>query len=126
MKNVIISIGVFIVMVIAIFFSIRYLNKVSSNIQILNDKLEEYITNEDWDKAYETSMDFTHKWEKHAKVIKAFVNHQEIDNVEMELWKLPQYVKEKSKDEALASVHLLKFLLNHISNLEKINIQNIF
>nr|WP_286207966.1 DUF4363 family protein [Clostridium caldaquaticum] len=106
--------------------SINYLNKISLNIQNLNDKLEEYIMNEDWNKAYETSMDYTQKWEKHAKLIKIFVNHQEIDNVEMELWKLPQYVKEQTKDEALASVHLLKFLIKHISSLEKITIQNIF
>ncbi|MCM8711093.1 DUF4363 family protein [Clostridium sp. SYSU_GA19001] len=126
MKNVILSIIIFLIMVIAMCLSINYLNKISLNIQNLNDKLEEYIMNEDWNKAYETSMDYTQKWEKHAKLIKIFVNHQEIDNVEMELWKLPQYVKEQTKDEALASVHLLKFLIKHISSLEKITIQNIF
>ncbi|MBL4936788.1 DUF4363 family protein [Clostridium sp. YIM B02515] len=126
MRNIIISVTVFLAMITAIFFSIGYLNRISSNLQILNDDLEKYISEEKWDKAYKTSMDFTNQWEKHSKVIKLFVNHQEIDNIEMELWKLPQYIKEKSKDEALASVHVLKFLLKHISSLEKVNIQNIF
>lgn len=126
MRNIIISVAVFLAMIIAIFFSIGYLNRISSNLQTLNDDLEQYISEEKWDKAYKTSMDFTNQWEKRSKVIKLFVNHQEIDNIEMELWKLPQYVKENTKDEALASVHVLKFLLKHISNLEKVNIQNIF
>lgn len=126
MRNVIISISIFIIMVVAIFFSINYLNKVSSNLQTLNDKLEQQISNDKWDTAYNTSLDYTKKWDKYCNVIKIFVNHQEIDNIEMELWKLPQYVKERTKDEALASVHVLKFLMNHISDLEKVNIQNIF
>lgn len=113
-------------MIFAMTFSINYLNNASMNLQKLNDKLEQSIKNDDWDEAYNISLDFTSKWRKHSKIIKVFVNHQEIDNVEMELWKLPQYVKEKTKDESLASVHVLKFLLYHISNLEKVNFQNIF
>jgi predicted RND superfamily exporter protein len=126
MRNVIIAVLAFIVMVALMFFSINYLNKISSNLQKLNDDLEQYITDDNWDKAYKSSMEFTHRWEKHSKIIKVFVNHQEIDNVEMELWKLPQYVKQHTKDEALASVHVLKFILAHITNLEKVNLQNVF
>ncbi|WP_278320462.1 DUF4363 family protein [Herbinix hemicellulosilytica] len=40
-------------------------------------------------------------------------------------YKLPQYIKEENKEEALASVHALKFLIDHISELEKVTIQNI-
>lgn len=126
MRNIYISITIFLVMMAAIFFSISYLDRVSSNFQKLNDDMEKYITNDNWDKAYKTSMTFVEEWEDHSKIIKAFVNHQEIDNVEQELWKLPQYVKEGTKDEALASLHVLKFFLSHISKLEKVNLQNIF
>lgn len=126
MKNVILSFVIFIVILIAMTFSISYLNNVSSNLQNLNDEIEQYVTNNKWDEAYKTSIDYTQKWEKYSKVIKLFVNHQEIDNIEMELWKLPQYIKEHTKDESLASVHVLKFLVDHISKLEKVNIQNVF
>lgn len=125
MKNIIISFLVFIIMIAAMIFSINYLHKITSNMQALNDKIEQHISKGEWDKAYKASLEYTNIWEKHSKVIKAYVNHQEIDNVEMELWKLPQYIKEETKDEALASIHVLKFLISHISNLEKINLQNI-
>ncbi|MCS4464474.1 DUF4363 family protein [Clostridium botulinum] len=46
-------------------------------------------------------------------------NHSEIDNINIELWKLTQYVKCESEDESLASIHAVKFLLEHIMQMEK-------
>lgn len=126
MKNVVISLLISIIMLIAISFSIKYLNKASQNLGRLNDEIEKYIIDDNWDKAYKTTMEFTDKWKDYSKKIKLFSNHQEIDNIEMELSKLPQYIKEETKDESLASSYVLKFLLDHIAELEKIKIQNIF
>ena len=113
-------------MIIAMSFSIKYLNKVSQDLERLNDEIEQYIADDNWDEAYKASIDFTEKWTDYSKKIKLYLNHQEIDNIEMELRKLPEYIKEMTKDESLASVHVLKFLVDHISELEKIKMQNIF
>ena len=126
MRNAVLSFIIFVIMIIIMSFSISYLNKVSVNLEKLNDNIEEYINDDKWDKAYETSLEFRKRWESYSKNIKLFVNHEEIDNIEIELSKLPQYAKEKNKDESLASTQVLKFLIDHISSLEKINIQNIF
>jgi hypothetical protein len=112
-------------MVISIVFSLDYLNKASDNLGKLNDEIEQYISDGYWDKAYKTSIDYTEKWKDYSEMLKLFVDHQEMDKIEIELWKLPQYIKEKTKDESLACVHVLKFLVDHISDLEKVNIQNI-
>lgn len=92
----------------------------------MTDELETSITDDDWNKSYKTSLIFFDDWQKYSDKISIFVHHAEIDNINMELWKLTQYVKEKNKDESLASVHVLKFLLEHIANMEKVNLQNIF
>lgn len=113
-------------MIIAITISFNYLNKITNNLAKLNMQIETYINDRNWDEAYKAADDFSEKWERHTKIIKLFVNHQELDNIEIELSKLTQFVKEKTSDEALANVHTLDFLLNHIINLEKINIQNVF
>ena len=126
MKNIVISLMISVIMIIAMSFSIRYLNKVSQNLGKLNDEIEQYIADDNWDEAYKASIDFTEKWTDYSKKIKLYLNHQEIDNIEMELMRLPQYIKEMTKDESLASVHVLKFLVDHISELEKIKLQNIF
>ncbi|CRZ33939.1 DUF4363 family protein [Herbinix hemicellulosilytica] len=125
MKNIVISLLIFAIMVINIAFSLKYLNKVSDDLRRLNDEIEQYITDNDWDKAYKSSIDFKEKWKNYSEKLKLFVDHQEMDNIEIELWKLPQYIKEENKEEALASVHALKFLIDHISELEKVTIQNI-
>lgn len=113
-------------MITSISFSINYLNKATQKLERLNDEIEQNITDGNWDKAYKTTIEFTEKWKDYSKQIKLFLNHQEIDNIEIELRKLPQYIKEKTKDESLASTYVLKFLLDHIAELEKIKLQNIF
>lgn len=126
MKNIIVSLTISAIMIISIYYSINYLNKVSQDLNRLNEDLEEQIIDDNWELAYKTSMVLIHKWKEYSKKMKLFSNHQEIDTIEIELWKLPQYIKEMTKDEALASVHVLKFLLNHIAELEKIKFENIF
>ena len=126
MKNVVISLIMFIIMIIGITFSLKYLNKASHDLGRLNDEMEQYITDSNWDKAYKSSIEYTEKWKDYSKNIKLFIDHQEMDKIETEIWKLPQYIKEMTKDESLATVHVLKFLVGHISELEKVNIQNIF
>lgn len=126
MKNVVISLIISVIMIISMSFSIKYLNKASQNLVRLNDEIEKNITDGNWDKAYNTTIELTDKWKDYSKKIKLFSNHQEIDNIEMELQKLPQYIKEETKDESLASAYVLKFLLNHIADLEKIKFENIF
>ena len=125
MKNVTISLIIFIIMVISIAFSINYLNKITDDLGRLNDEIEQYITDINWDKAYKSSIEYTEKWKDYSEKLKLFVDHQEMDKIETELWKLIQYIKEKAKEEALASIHVLKYLVDHISELEKVNIQNI-
>lgn len=126
MKNVVISLLIFIIMVISIAFSLNYLNKVSDDLGRLNDEIEQYITDNDWDKAYKSSIEYTEKWKDYSEKLKLFVDHQEMDKIEIELWRMPQYIKERNKEESLATVHVLNFLVNHISDLERVNIQNIF
>ena len=113
-------------MIIGIIYSIKYLNSVTKDLEKLNDQIEQYINDSDWDNAYKSSMEYTEMWKDYSKIIKLFIDHQEIDKIEIELWRLPQYIKEETKDESLASIHILKFLVDHISGLEKVNIENIF
>lgn len=126
MKKIIVSLGIFIIMIVGMIFSILYLNKVCKDLEDITSNIESYINEDNMKKAYDTSQKLTKKWKRYSESISIFVNHQEIDNIETELSKIPQYIKEDSKDEALASVRVLNFFLNHVKNMEKITIQNIF
>lgn len=126
MKNVIISFTIFICMLILSMFSVMYLNKICNELQALDATIENQVNSASFDTAYKTSVEFLNKWNKYSNTISVFVNHAEIDNINNELWKLTQYTKCENKDESLASTHVLKFFLEHIANMEKVNIQNIF
>ena len=126
MKNVVITLITSIIMIVAISFSIKYLNDASEDVLSLNQKIQENVNNDNWDKAYKSTMELIEKWDDYSKKIKVFINHQEIDSIEIELQKLPQYIKEQTKDESLASIHVLSFLLEHIAKSEKLKLENIF
>ena len=126
MKNIVLTLLILAIMIFTMSFSIKYLNKASYELGKINEEIKQSIDDDNWDKAYKIFLELSNKWEDYSKKIKIFANHQEIDNIEMELQKLPQFIKERAKDQSLASVHVLEFLLNHISELEKVKIQNVF
>lgn len=126
MKNVVITFITSVIMIVVISLSIKHLNNASKDLLSLNEEIQENITDDNWDKAYKSTMELTEKWNNYSKKVKIFINHQEIDSIEMELQKLPQYIKEQTKDESLASTYLLSFLLDHVAELEKIKLENIF
>ena len=126
MKAVYASIILFSVLIISIIFSIGYLNKTCDELSNIDINMENAIKNDSWEKAETFSKRFTNKWEKTSNEISVYVNHKEMDNINVELWKLTQYVKCQNKDESLASVHTIIFFIDHIKNMEKVNIQNIF
>lgn len=126
MKNAWISLGVLVVMLGAMFFSIGYLNKSCAKIEKDSAKLEQLLNDEKWKDAYELSNKLYFDWEEKAQIMPVFVNHAEIDTLNNEILKLTQYVKTQCKEEALASAHSVKFYVKNIKSLQKVNIQNIF
>ena len=102
MKGVITSLTIFLVMVIGIFFSINYLNKVCTKLEVSTVQIEKDIEAHSWDKAYDDSLNFLKEWDKYSHKISIFSDHAEIDNVNNEIWKLTQYAKCKNEEESLA------------------------
>lgn len=125
-KKIYIPFIIFIALIFVVFFSIKYLKFVCNDLTELDNKVEENINKGDWKEAGKASISCLESWKKYSDQISIFVNHAEIDNINTELYKLTQYVKTEDKEEALASINVLKFLLEHIVNMEKINLQNIF
>ncbi|SFB36022.1 DUF4363 family protein [Clostridium frigidicarnis] len=126
MKKMIISIIAFICLILSMNFSLKYLNNVTMELESKNDLLEELIVNEDWDKSYDEVISLLDFIDENSTKMSIFINHQEINSIESEVFKLTQYVKSKTYDESLASIHYIKFSVKNINRLQKINIENIF
>lgn len=126
MKNVIISLLIFIVLFISILFSVRYLDSICKKLQIQNDKIENYVDGKDWKSANDSIKVFSKDWDKYSAIVSVFVHHQELDDINSELQKFTQFVRYEDQEGAQSSSYTIKFYLSHISEMEKWNLQNIF
>jgi Domain of unknown function (DUF4363) len=126
MKNVLIAFSLFILMIIGIFLSVNVINRRCNHLQNLNSTLESYIIKENYQDAYNLSLDYIAEWEKTSKFLTLYIHHEDIDHLDSELLKLTQYIKMKDNSEGLATVYVLKYLVAHIMSHEKVSISNIF
>ncbi|MGV8983249.1 DUF4363 family protein [Clostridium sp.] len=126
MKNVYIAFSIFVIMIIGIFISVNVINKSCDHLQSLNCTLESYILKENYKGAYTLSMDYMTQWKSDSKFLTIYIHHEDLDHVDNELLKLTQYIKIQDKSEALATVHVMKYLVDHIKSHEKVSISNIF
>ena len=126
MKTVYISTTIFLIMLFSMIFSINYLDKACARLSVINITIENNIKIADWNKADNTSLLFLKEWQSYSHKLSLFIDHKEMDNINDELWKLTEYINCKNKDEALASNNVIKFFIDHINKMEKINTENIF
>lgn len=126
MKSIYISVTLFCIMVLFLIFSINYLDKVCNKLSVINIAMENNIKEADWEKAEVASSMFIKEWESSSHKLSLFIDHKEMDNINNELWKLTEYINSKNNDEALASNNVIKFFIEHINKMEKINMENIF
>lgn len=126
MRNVIASITIFIVMIIALLFSMSYLDNVCTKLENSTLQIEKSIESNSWEQAHNHSNKFMNEWKKYSPKVSIFSNHNEIDDINNELWRLTQHISYRNGEEALASTNVIKNLLKHIVESEKINMQNLF
>ncbi len=126
MKNILVAFGLFILMIIGIFISSNAIKLRCTQLQDLNSTLESYIIKENYEGAYDLSLDYRKQWKKTSKFLTIYIHHENLDMMNNESLKLTQYTKAKDKSEALATIHVMKYLIDHIIQHEEVSISNIF
>lgn len=126
MKNVILSAALFICILGFSIYSINHVNKICTSMLSINAKIENSIQDNSWKQAEKNLNRFSKEWDNHSNLLSVYVHHAETDDISMEVEKLSQSIKYKEAKDSMESAHTIEFLINHIRDLEKINIQNIF
>lgn len=126
MKNIVITFILFIFMCVGLFFASEYIILTCDKLLSVADKIEGDIVDESWDEAYILSFELLDIYEGHVRHMTLFLNHANVDIIYGEVIKLTQYCKEEEKSEALATLHLVKTLLQEVRQMEKLTINNIF
>ena len=126
MKNVIASFCIFIALIAFMTWSIIFLNKVTIELERKNDLIEDLVNENKWEESYEEVLSLLDFMNSNASKMSIFINHQEMDLIEGEIYRLTQFVKTENLDETLSSLHYIKFSVDTIQKHQKVNIKNIF
>lgn len=124
-KSIIIS---FIVLIMIVFtgFSIEnYLNKGTKKLLINLKEVESSIKLEDWSAAEAKMALIMNQWDNMSSKWSAFIKHDEIDNITINFKSANEYIKNKEKNDSMASLSSLKHFIYHIPLMEKVSLENI-
>ena len=70
--------------------------------------------------------DVNEKWRNKNEKLSFYIEHDELEKVETELYALNANVDTKDYEQAIEKIEKCKFILKHIENKEKLSLKNIF
>lgn len=125
MKNSLLSIGLFIILFICLFFADKNLVSTCNEIAIKCEEIEILLNTNDNDKAYMEAVSLLRLMEKESSTASMYVNHVDYDCIINESLKLTIYIKEKDHGEALASLHVLRYASRNMKDIQSPNLKNL-
>lgn len=125
MKNNIISFILFFIVLGFVIFSNNKLVKFCDKTLEISNNIEILMTDENWEESYEKTLELKSVMSENFPSISIYINHTDMDNLNIEILKLTQYVKEEDSAEGLATLHVIKCYAEYLKELQEINIINI-
>lgn len=105
---------------------IGYLNNSSASLSQELKAMDASVRDGKWNDAHSRLNTFENKWAGTKYGWAFLLDHMEIDNIDIELSKMKEYVKTMDKTEALAEISSLVLLIEHIPEKESFSLKNIF
>lgn len=91
------------------------------------EKDMEYIENNiDKNEINEKVQEIKDKWKKDNEKLALFVEHNELEKISNNIIKIESNIKNRDKLETLEKVAEVKFMIEHISDKNKLKLRNIF
>lgn len=115
--------------IIFIGFAIWTQHTLASSAQTLEqtlNSLESAIKGDNWETANEQLEYFNQLWEKTKNLWQIFIDHEEIDNIDVTLARVKQLVSTKEKADSLSEISVLKLFIVHIPQKESLCLVNMF
>ena len=126
MKNSLISIFIFLVLISFLFYSdMKFKNLCTETINDC-EFLEYGLSSENKEESFQVAMIFFSRLDEQNIIPSIYINHLDYDVLLNEALKLTVYIEEDDMSEASASLHLLKFAAQHIKDLQVPDLKNIF
>ena len=126
MKNSLISIFIFLVLISFLFYSdIKFKNLCTETINDC-EFLEYGLSSENKEESFQAAMIIFSRLDEQNIIPSIYINHLDYDVLLNEALKLSVYLENDDISESEASLHLLKYSTKHMKELQVPNIENIF
>ncbi|MCR1897752.1 DUF4363 family protein [Irregularibacter muris] len=114
-----------IFVILSVYFSYSMEKNSEEMLVIIND-LEKKVVKENWQGAKKVFDKLQAKWDKISPLWRMFIDHDEMDKLEISLNKVKELIKVENKDLSRVEVSLIRFLVRDIYLKEKLTLENIF
>ena len=104
----------------------KYLEITSKKLLLNVYSIENYIKKGDISSAEKIAIDLDKEWDIIEKKWTLLTNHHEIDNITSSVKTTLEFIKFQDIPSSMANLGSLKHYIQHIPNLEKVNLKNIF
>ena len=125
MKSVIVSL---ILAAAVVTGSLAYTHKmdgVTAEMSDINSQIIQSLENEDFIQAKENINDLKGCIEKNSIIMETMGNHEEVDKIKMNLSELERFTDGEKRTDALSKCSVLDFLIDHLSEVSHLTIENI-
>ena len=102
------------------------------SVDLLEERIN-YLENElnkdesiDGEKVKNRMEEIKNNWDEINNILSLYIEHEELDLVEIELVTLNSYLKEENYTEAMVSIEKVKFQINHIKEKNSFKLKNVF
>jgi len=125
MRSSIVTLLILIVFILVAFIANNY--TVNSTDNLLSDValLDEFIMKEEWNEAKEQIDSLKTKWKDIRKIWELYIEHYEMDAIDVTIARLNQYVEIQDRNSALGEMAEFRLLVGHIKEKESFKLGNI-
>jgi len=117
--------GILVVLLVGLEGSYLILyNLTFKNVETL-EMVYRLVEEEKWAESRDVFLIFKEGYQKKEKMMKALVDHAEIDSIESSLIAVEEFIKARSKPDALDATARSIFLLRHIEQKNRFNVENV-
>lgn len=125
-KNSLISLSLFLVLIIFLFYADFKFKELCTDIVNICDEMEDSIKTANSEVSFQKAMDLFDMIQERGSIAAIYINHMDYDVMLNEALKLSVYIENDDESESEASLHLLKYSTKHMKELQVPNIENIF
>ena len=125
MRTLIITIGAVAIIIIGWFFLYGAIESNADDFINSLTEIAENINEYNWDMAWVHFTEVKNGWSKKRTILTIFIDHHEIDNIDLAMAKAQKYIQSKDKPLSLGEIEVLTQLFIIVKENESLSISNI-